>query len=96
MASKLERFLSVTEHVDHIDNDKTNDDLSNLQILTPLENHHKEHLGKKVFIDFICPVCNKEFNLEKRQSHRNNPTCCRACGRIKANITRSNSILNNK
>lgn len=41
MAVKLGRFLTKDEQVDHIDNDKTNDDINNLQILTQAENIRK-------------------------------------------------------
>src|SRR5690606_11700315 len=46
MQEHLGRELGPDEHVDHIDEDKTNDDLSNLQILTPSENTRKAMLGK--------------------------------------------------
>ena len=35
---KLGRRLSSTEEVDHIDNNKLNDELSNLQVLSPEKN----------------------------------------------------------
>lgn len=35
------RYLKDTEYVDHIDEDKTNDSIENLQILTDLENKQK-------------------------------------------------------
>ena len=41
MAVKLGRFLTDEEQVDHIDNDKTNDSIDNLQILTAKENTDK-------------------------------------------------------
>lgn len=41
MAVKLGRFLRSDEQVDHIDNDKTNDSIDNLQILTMRENIQK-------------------------------------------------------
>ena len=41
MAVKLGRLLTDDEQVDHIDNDKTNDDIENLQLLTPEENRAK-------------------------------------------------------
>ena len=41
MAIKLGRMLRDDEQVDHIDNDKTNDDIENLQILSPEENRAK-------------------------------------------------------
>lgn len=45
LESKLERRLTENETVDHIDNDKTNDDVSNLQILSREENARKGALG---------------------------------------------------
>ena len=41
LAVKLGRYLTATETVDHIDNDPTNDDVDNLQILTRDENTRK-------------------------------------------------------
>lgn len=83
MCVHLKRYLTENEHVDHKDNDKTNDLLSNLQILTPLQNAQKSAKGETLH-DFICPVCKKEFKLTARQSHKTNPTCSRKCGGIKS------------
>ena len=83
MACNLQRYLAVDEHVDHIDNNKTNDILSNLQILTLQENNKKASKGK-TYYTFICPVCLKEFKLEARQSHKKQPCCSRKCGGIKS------------
>ena len=43
MATKLCRYLEKDEEVDHINNNKTDDRISNLQILTKSENMQKEH-----------------------------------------------------
>lgn len=43
MSVKEGRVLEEYEEVDHIDNDKTNDEISNLQILTRSENVRKEN-----------------------------------------------------
>lgn len=48
MAVKLGRFLRDDEQVDHIDNDKTNDAIENLQILTQTENIRKYAATLKV------------------------------------------------
>lgn len=56
------RSLNENEEVDHKDDDKTNDSLENLQILSHKENVDKmnrKYYGRKNF-KFICPACNKE------------------------------------
>jgi hypothetical protein len=48
MAVHLGRFLLASEHVDHKDNNKRNDDITNLQILSQKKNNQKlaEYLKK--------------------------------------------------
>ena len=76
MSVTLKRYLTNQEHVDHIDNDKTNDSISNLQILTPKENNQKSFLKGETLLDFICPICKKEFtNIYK-------PICNWWCFRV--------------
>ena len=41
MAVELGRLLTEQEQVDHIDNDKTNDAIENLQLLSPEDNRQK-------------------------------------------------------
>jgi predicted RNA-binding Zn-ribbon protein involved in translation (DUF1610 family) len=41
MSVKLKRELATEEHVDHRDGDRTNDVISNLQVLTPTQNSEK-------------------------------------------------------
>lgn len=91
MTCHLKRFLYKHEHVDHIDNNKLNDVIENLQILSPRENNIKsiKHSGrsKKPDVKLICPVCKTEF---VRPFHRVNfriikgvkPCCSRKCGGI--------------
>lgn len=81
---KEKRFLESNEHVDHIDNDPTNDSLNNLQILSPTENNRKSHKKGETMYSFVCPVCHKDFQLSARQSHKKTPTCSRRCGGIKS------------
>jgi hypothetical protein len=60
-------MLDEDEHVDHIDEDKTNDNIDNLQILTPEENKLKNQKWRiengRALIPVIleCPVCNEPF-----------------------------------
>lgn len=80
---KLKRFLCDSEHVDHIDDDKTNDAISNLQILSPKQNAKKTRHA--ISLIFQCPVCNKYFSLTKQKAHKKiNPCCSRRCGGIKS------------
>lgn len=73
--------------VDHINNDKTDDRIENLQILTRKANIKKSHIRAKI-ITLNCPICNKEFNIEARNlPFRKDPTCSVACGRVKASKT---------
>lgn len=86
MSVKLGRFLTDDEHVDHIDNNKLNDDINNLQILSLADNNRKEASRHGVsMVRLKCPNCNKIFVKQKRQTHLKKPnamncTCCnRSC-----------------
>lgn len=87
MSVKLGRFLSNEEHVDHIDNDKTNDSIENLQILTQRENSDKysKIIPRLDRVVYKCPACNKVFDVRHGNSHLVNSkkyelkTCSRKC-----------------
>ena len=87
LAVHLKRYLNEDEHVDHIDGDKTNDDIDNLQILTLAENNRKTH--KKPDVELVCPMCKKHFTRTrtqltgkcKQEKVKNGTLCCsRSCG----------------
>lgn len=90
MSIKIGRYLEENEHVDHIDGDSLNDNIDNLQILSPSENNRKRdtQLGiKETIIQLVCPVCKSEFSRSKnRVSHKlkngKTPCCSRKCGGI--------------
>lgn len=91
MACNLKRYLTKDEHVDHIDNNKLNDVIENLQILSPKENNQKRNkaLGIKLAddIELICPVCKKVFhrcsrNTKHKLQKGKSPCCSRKCGGI--------------
>lgn len=86
MEQHLGRKLEDWETVDHIDEDFTNDDLSNLQILSRQANASKASKGPTM-ITVVCPACKIEFTLEarvykarqlKNSSHM--VFCSRSCG----------------
>lgn len=86
LEQKLGRTLSREEQADHIDEDCRNDDPSNLQILTQLENIRKSHVGAETY-DFDCPMCgNPASKPAKDVRHNRNlgragPFCGRVCAR---------------
>ena len=64
MSIHLGRFLTNDEHVDHIDNNKTNDVIENLQILSQIENSRKQSafaFGGKKMVQLKCPFCKSIF-----------------------------------
>lgn len=96
MSCHLKRFLTLDEQVDHIDNDKLNDTIENLQILTIAENNNNRldfYNAREKIISFVCPVCNIAF---ERKNHIVNHkiikgkiiTCSRQCGGIWSHITK--------
>jgi len=63
MSVELGRCLLSEEHVDHIDDDRLNDTIDNLQILSPAENTRK---GKKrTMVQLQCDQCGKQFERRK-------------------------------
>ena len=94
LSIKLGRFLKKEETVDHIDGDKTNDDINNLQILSIKENVRKSQ--KKPDFILVCPVCKCKFTAsrtkvsgrEKKRKIKMGEMCCsRKCGGKFGHIT---------
>lgn len=86
MQEHLGRTLLPSEHVDHIDEDKTNDNIDNLQILSLSENAKKAALKRlPKWVEFICPVCGNSAKKLKRIVDHNlkmgkaGPYCGRRC-----------------
>ncbi len=69
MEEKLNRLLLDDEEVDHKDDDKTNDNINNLQLLSGEDNKAKHYLAKiKDTVElyhYICAWCNTDFILDK-------------------------------
>ena len=88
MSVALGRRLKKWEHVDHKDENKTNDALGNLQILTQEQNNRKSVRARgkqKKFISLSCVVCGTEFKRtlrlhRMRMREGNLPTCSKSCG----------------
>ncbi len=97
VAVKLGRFLESTEHVDHKDEDKTNDNIGNLQILTLKQNSTKSK--KMPDENLICPICMIAFTRTRTQLrgklHKLDTVCCsRKCGGKYSHVTkRANNLI---
>lgn len=82
LSVKLGRLLMENEEADHIDQDKTNDDLENLQVLT-IEEHKVKTKGEVsglTMVTCVCPFCGESF--ERRASlvgRTKNTFCSRSC-----------------
>ena len=72
------------DHVDHINGDKMDDRIENLQVISGIYNRQKDHKRKEMVIR-TCPVCGVEFLFDKRNlPFKPNPCCSRRCGGIKS------------
>lgn len=85
MEKHLNRELSMFEEVDHIDNDSSNDEIINLQVLSKQDNIEKsKKLAKE--IEVTCECCGSEFSILYSVFKRNQitlnkkgPYCSKSC-----------------
>lgn len=72
--------------IDHINGDKLDDRIENLQMISSTYNKRKDHKIKNMIL-LSCPICGKDFLFEKRniKSHPN-PCCSKKCGGIKSHM----------
>lgn len=71
-------------HIDHINGDKLDDRIENLQKVTGTYNRQKDHKRREMIV-LTCPVCGKDFIFPKKNlSTHPNPCCSRRCGGIKS------------
>jgi len=76
------------EEIDHINGDRMDDRIENLQKISRRLNKNKGKMRKTMIIR-ECPICHKKFLFELRNltSHPN-PCCSRKCGGIKSRINK--------
>ena len=85
MEQHLGRTLEEWEHVDHINNDPTDDRIENFQLLTQVQNNKKSAKGTKM-LQFVCPTCLGTFEKEYSEYKNNQlkqgkegPFCSKRC-----------------
>jgi hypothetical protein len=83
--NEIGRLLDPKEHVHHMDEDTTNDSITNLQVLTAAE-HARLHRTKDP-VRLLCPTCESEFSvpphifrLRVKRNKSGLIFCSRACG----------------
>lgn len=87
MEKSLGRKLTYDETVDHIDEDFTNDNLSNLMVMSRSENAKKSAALRRPveYVEFICPQCGSSAKKEaakvrhNRKQGKAGPFCSRSC-----------------
>jgi hypothetical protein len=100
MENSINRILNDNEIVHHIDENKKNNLISNLEIKDKKQ-HIKDHrtIGR-IYVKIKCPVCDKIFIKEKRNTHlklknKKWTVCSRSCNGLLSRKNQLNLIDNN-
>ena len=64
--NRIGRYLKSNETVDHIDGNFDNNEPSNIRVINRSK-HVSDDVKRKKAIDFICPICKKQFSLSGRK-----------------------------
>lgn len=79
--------IAETEQVDHINGDRMDDRIENLQVISGIYNRQKDHQIKEMIL-LKCPVCGCDFLMEKTNYKKDIKQCCsRKCGYEKMKLT---------
>jgi hypothetical protein len=77
---KLGRYLLEEEVVHHIDENKHNNLIENLQVMSRADHTSLHFKTGRTFLTLVCPNCGQSFKRELRQLHKTNtPKCGRKC-----------------
>lgn len=83
--NKIGRLLEDGEVVHHVDNNRQNNDTSNLEVMDHDE-HSRLHATGSSSVEVECPVCEKIFIIKERhyrsrvKKNKNGISCSRGCG----------------
>lgn len=94
--NRLGRLLEPNEVVHHRDENKWNDDDSNLAVMLRSE-HSRLHAPEVEKVPLTCPVCRRGFSLKpaavrlRAKRKRGEPCCSRRCGAIQGHELKSSA-----
>ena len=96
----LNRLLDDNEVVHHINEDKLDNRIENLQVMLISEHVRLHKSTGKTMANLKCPWCGSLFSREKRQTHlvktKNTYTCCsRSCNGKLSSFIQHNGITDN-
>lgn len=80
-SEKIGRLVRADEIVHHLDENRSNNDPDNLEVMTNTE-HARRHAAEKGFCSVAakCEVCGTEYTIKQSiYNQRNKQTCGRAC-----------------
>lgn len=84
MEKHLSRKLESCEHVHHLDENKRNNAIGNLEVLSNIE-HGRQHAKRADLAKLVCLFCSKEFERIARHERNNRkkgkvgPFCGKSC-----------------
>lgn len=79
MENHLGRLLEKNEIVHHLDEDKHNNAIENLQVMDRKEHNRMHSSTGRTIVELVCPCCGKTFSRELRNVHGGLSFCSRSC-----------------
>lgn len=80
------------DEIDHIDDNKLNDDIENLRIVSSVENSKKKTSAKMIY--YKCDFCKCDMLIPKRLlTYKTTITCSRSCGGKISHITKKEKVI---
>lgn len=79
MENHLGRLLEKNEIVHHLDEDKHNNAIENLQVMDSKEHNRMHSSTDRTIVELVCPCCGKTFSRELRNVHGGLSFCSRSC-----------------
>lgn len=87
--------IPLGDQIDHINGDKTDDRIENLQCISADYNARKDRKGREMVM-LVCPICGKTFLYQKHNIKKGQQHCCsRSCGGKKSIITAKERKIHN-